>query len=105
MMTHRPALVSSSSCTASKIDEKDSVTLGSMQISIGMSIESAKEMTEIASNAIFQRVTRIRNDDSVADYIVSACMTLLYTVTSSSVTTMCARIFFSSVERGIYCLG
>ncbi|CAG7923619.1 unnamed protein product [Penicillium olsonii] len=104
MMAHRPALVSSSFDSQSGAVQASSDQTTTIQRSIEISIESAKEMIEIASVAIFQRVTGIRNDASVANYIVSACVTLLYNVTGSSVTSVYARTIFSSVERGIHCL-
>ncbi|CAG7986152.1 unnamed protein product [Penicillium olsonii] len=104
MMMHRPALVSSTFDSQPEAYDGTPDQITSIQRSIDISIESAKEMIEIASVAIFQRVREIRNDASVANYIVSACVTLLYNVTSSSVTSLYARMIFESVERGINCL-
>ncbi|CAG8138909.1 unnamed protein product [Penicillium salamii] len=104
MMTHRPALVSSSFGHRSEHDEGNPDRQSFIQKSIDISIESAKEMIEIASVAIFQRAKGIKNDASVANYIVSACVTLLYSVTSSIVTPIYARGIFRSVGRGINCL-
>ncbi|RAK84718.1 hypothetical protein BO79DRAFT_274385 [Aspergillus costaricaensis CBS 115574] len=94
MMTRRPAM----NC-ASGLPEVES-----LQASINLSILSAKEIINIASSAIMERATCIRNDASVANYIVSACVTLLYDVLNTSVTVEHALDIFTSVERGIQCL-
>ncbi|KAJ5691714.1 hypothetical protein N7488_012449 [Penicillium malachiteum] len=104
MMNHRPALLSSTLFPPSQGSPRLSETRSFLQRSINISVDSAKEIIEIASNAIFQRATCIRNDASVANYILSACVTLLFNVLSSSVTAAYARHIFVSVEQGIHCL-
>ncbi|PYI14834.1 hypothetical protein BO99DRAFT_426042 [Aspergillus violaceofuscus CBS 115571] len=105
MMIRRPALVYASFCHGPDgTSEPASPTQENLQESIDLSIHSAKEIIAIASSAIMDRATCIRNDASVANYIVSACVTLLYNVLDSSVTVEHARMIFESVERGIQCL-
>ena len=103
MMIRRPALVYSTVSQTQGQSVADSQKLENLQPSIDLSIQSAKEIIAIAHSAIMDRATCIRNDASVANYIMSACVTLLYHVLDP-ITIDHARNIFSSVERGIQCL-
>ncbi|PYI10969.1 hypothetical protein BO78DRAFT_403530 [Aspergillus sclerotiicarbonarius CBS 121057] len=103
MMIRRPALVYSTVAQAQGQGAAESQKLENLQPSIDLSIQAAKEMIDIAHSAIMERAMCIRNDASVANYIVSACVTLLYHVLDP-LTIEHAKNIFSSVERGIHCL-
>ncbi|RAL00747.1 uncharacterized protein BO80DRAFT_87332 [Aspergillus ibericus CBS 121593] len=103
MMIRRPALVHCTVAQAQGQSLAESQTLEDLQPSIDLSIQSAKEIIDIAHSAIMDRATCMRNDVSVANYIVSACVTLLYHVLDP-LTVEHAKNIFSSVERGIHCL-
>lgn len=105
MTGHRPALLCLSLSGSSEAGSGAPSLSPSLRDSIEISMDSAKELIEVASDAVFERAKCVRNDASVANYIVSACVTLLFNVVNSAVTILEAKGILSSVERGILCLG
>lgn len=101
LMMHRPSLVLITLHTHSG---EPSPNMPSMQKSIDTAISSAKCIVDLAHQAIFTRIQVIQNDASVASFVMSACVTLLYNVIEPSVTSTYAKDIFSHVERAIHCL-
>lgn len=101
LMMHRPALVLPTLHTHSG---EPSPNMPSLQKSIDIAISSAKCIVDLAHQAIFTRIQVIQNDASVANFVMSACLTLLYNVIEPSVTSTYAKDILSHVERAIHCL-
>ncbi|CAI7598278.1 unnamed protein product [Penicillium palitans] len=101
LMMHRPSLVLITLHTHSGEPSPD---MPSLQKSCDTAISSAKCIVDLAHQAIFTRIQVIQNDASVASFVMSACVTLLYNVIEPSVTSTYAKDIFSHVERAIHCL-
>ncbi|KAJ5519109.1 hypothetical protein N7453_001531 [Penicillium expansum] len=101
LMMHRPALVLITLHTHSG---EQSPNMPSLQKSIDTAISSAKCIVDLTHQAISTRIPVIQNDASIASFIMSACVTLLYNVIEPSVTSTYAKEIFSHVERAIHCL-
>lgn len=72
--------------------------------SIEASISSARSLIDLSHNAYSRRCPKIRFDGSMASFLVSAGVTLLYDVLDPGTSPEYARETFGVVERGIQCL-
>ncbi|PYH92314.1 hypothetical protein BO71DRAFT_485549 [Aspergillus ellipticus CBS 707.79] len=104
MVMHRPALIYSTFC-ASKTEAQSSIS-GQMSVanSINTAIAAAKDIITLASDVFFRRFPDIRNGASVAAFLISACITLLYDVLGSGAEIEYAKDILGYVDTGINCL-
>ncbi|KAF3015182.1 hypothetical protein E8E15_004432 [Penicillium rubens] len=104
MLMHRPALVFATFFN-SKAEAQERAA-GTMDIkeSIDASISSARSIIDLNYDVFFRRYPGVKFDGSLATFLVSACVNLLYDVLDSDMTAQYARNTFTVVERGIQCL-
>lgn len=104
MLLHRPALVFATLFDSKSQAGESAQGMMHVQESIEASISSAKSIVNLTHDAYFDRCPEVKFDGSLASFLVSACVTLLYDVLDPKITHDYARTTFAVVERGIKCL-
>ncbi|PYH90907.1 hypothetical protein BO71DRAFT_412213 [Aspergillus ellipticus CBS 707.79] len=106
MLMHRPASVFATFYTSKAAARKAHQCANSMDMcqSIDISIMSAKRIVELAHDVYFHRYPQLKFDGSLATFLVSACVTLLYDVLDPETTSQYAKQTFHIVEQGIKCI-
>lgn len=104
MLMHRQALVFATFFNSKAEAEERGGGAMHVHDSIEASISSARSMIDLSHNAYSRRCPKIRFDGSMASFLVSACVTLLYDVLDPGTSPEYARETFGVVERGIQCL-
>lgn len=104
MLMHRPALVFATFFNSKA--EAEERGAGAMHVydSIEASISSARCIINLTHDAYSHRCSKIKFDGTLAAFLVSACVTLLYDVLDPGTSPEYGRETFSVVERGIQCL-
>ncbi|KNG89799.1 hypothetical protein ANOM_002854 [Aspergillus nomiae NRRL 13137] len=104
MLMHRPSLMYATFFSSTA--EAESNATGPLKIkdSIDASINAARSLIDLAHDVYFRRFPEIRSDGTMATFLTSACITLLYDVLDPRTTQEHAKATFATVERGIQCL-
>ncbi|KAJ5731297.1 uncharacterized protein N7483_005805, partial [Penicillium malachiteum] len=104
MLAHRPALVYTSlfvSKTGVRSEISDAMCIDK---SVTACIIAGKEIVTICNDVIFNRLPAIRNDASVAAFLVAACVTLLYEIIGPGADPVHAKEILGFVDQGVHCL-
>lgn len=104
MIMHRPALVFASFFASKKEAKEDAANIMRIEESIRASVSAAKEIITICSDCMFNKFPGIRNDTSVAAFLIAACVTVLYDVLGHSTDPDYSKGIFGHVNQGIHCL-
>lgn len=104
VLMHRPALVFATFFNSKAEAEERGAGAMHVHDSIEASISSAKCIINLTHDAYSHRCSKIKFDGTLAAFLVSACVTLLYDVLDPGTSPEYARETFSVVERGIQCL-
>ncbi|KAJ5335528.1 hypothetical protein N7452_007931 [Penicillium brevicompactum] len=104
MLMHRPALVYATFYKSKAEAEDQAAGAMKVQESIDLSVSSAKRTVDLTYTTFFHRYPNVKFDGSLAAFLVSACVTLLYDVLDPETTHEYARDTFTVVDRGIECL-
>ncbi|GFG03293.1 hypothetical protein IFM61606_07115 [Aspergillus udagawae] len=104
MLMHRPSLMYTTFFNS--IEEAENNSTGPLKIkeSMDASINAARCLINLAHDVYFRRFPDIRSDGTMATFLASACITLLYDVLDPRTAPEHAKATFSTVERGIECL-
>lgn len=104
MLMHRPSLMYATFFTSTA--EAESNTTGPVKIreSIAASINAARSLIDLAHDVYYRRSPDIQSDRTLATFLASACITLLYDVLDPRTAQEDARATLATVERGIQCL-
>lgn len=104
MLMHRPALVFATFFNSKAEAQERAAGTIHIKGSIDASISSARSIIDLNYDVFFRRYPGVKFDGSLATFLVSACVNLLYDVLDSDMTAQYARNTFTVVERGIQCL-
>ncbi|OJJ79303.1 fungal specific transcription factor domain-containing protein [Aspergillus glaucus CBS 516.65] len=104
VLMHRPALVFATFFNSKAEAEERGAGAMHVHDSIEASISSARCIINLTHDAYSHRCSKIKFDGTLAAFLVSACVTLLYDVLDPGTSPEYARGTFSVVERGIQCL-
>ncbi|KAJ5398594.1 hypothetical protein N7465_009083 [Penicillium sp. CMV-2018d] len=104
MIMHRPALVFAGFFASKEEAGEDASDIMTVRCSMVICVGAAKDIITTASDVMFNRFPDIRNDASVAAFLIAACVTLLYDVLAPDTNTDYGKIILGYVNRGIHCL-
>lgn len=104
MLMHRPSLIYTTFFDSTEEAENNSTGPLKIKESINASKEAATSLIDLAHDVYFRRFPEIRSDGTMATFLASACITLLYDVIDPRTAPEHAKATFATVERGIRCL-
>ncbi|KAE8152755.1 fungal-specific transcription factor domain-containing protein [Aspergillus avenaceus] len=104
MSMHRPALIFTALHSSKTAADSQATGFMALESSIETCTTAAKDIITLCGEVILSRLPAIRNDASVAAFLISACITLLYDVLGPDVPTDYAIDIFGFVDQGIHCL-
>lgn len=104
MLMHRPALVFATFFNSRGEAQERAAATMDLAKSIDASVSSAKCIINLNYDAFFHRYPGVKFDGTLATFLVSACVTLLYDVLGPETDIEYSKDIIAVVERGIKCL-
>ncbi|KAE8380916.1 hypothetical protein BDV26DRAFT_115804 [Aspergillus bertholletiae] len=104
MLMHRPSLMYTTFFNSTAEAEQNAKGPLKIKESIDASINAGRSLIDLAHDVYFRRFPDIRSDGTMATFLASACITLLYDVLDPRTAPEHAKATFATVERGIQCL-